>query len=254
MKIPIQREGAASPSFRSELDSPFRESKSSSSTYMEKKSVRITPKVTEVSINYPDKVFRPESNWMPTYTKKSGGTHGFPSSHSAGIDEFSALKVFDPKIRRWMRHDLDDIFTSSLNGNSNGHTNTTALKEKFDDFTGHFMYHHPIKVENFVAEQDQYVLRLNVQQFKPEELEVKITDDTVSITGKHEERQDDNNYNVQEYSRRHTLPPGVTADDVRCKFSDGGNLTITAPRKNHPAIQHWERTIPIQHHNSAIRA
>jgi crystallin alpha B len=91
-----------------------------------------------------------------------------------------------------------------------------------------------------------------VQQFKPEELQVKITDDTISITGKHEEKQDERNFSCQEYSRKHSLPQGVKADDVKCRMSVDGILTVTAPRKvQQPALENVGRTIPIQH--SAIR-
>jgi len=257
MIIPIEREGTTI---------PILSTNKSSSVRKEKKSVRITPKVTEIEVDYPSSRQKSESrssNYKNEYSEKSSwnsnGNNSTSSMNNSSIknggDSFSALKAFEEDNKRWARDDIENFQFPTLLSPLSLHSQT-AMKEKFDSFKDQVMApvvfkDYPAKIETFVAESDKYVLTLDVHRFKPEELEVKVTDDSVNITGKHEERQDEKNYSCQEYSRKHTLPPGVKADDISCRFSSGGVLTISAPRKEQPAISHVERTIPIKH--SAIR-
>jgi HSP20 family molecular chaperone IbpA len=92
-----------------------------------------------------------------------------------------------------------------------------------------------------------------VKQFKPEELKVNITDSTISVSAKHEDKKDQHNFSCQEFSRSHTLPPGVKADDVKCELSSDGVLTISAPKPVQKSRPSRETNIPIQHIVPAIR-
>lgn len=281
MIIPIQREGAVSPSTSNYFTNPTT-SKTSSSTYTSKKSVRITPKITEVEF-----LPRPSSQQNHVHqTTVPVSILSSSKSKSSDFNDLSALNMFESSNKRWIRDDMDDFVLPSL-------TSPSLLKDKFDSFSNHAMTsmsmprpafrqmqmdHHPIKIDTFVTESDKYVvsfskkklgdnftkkylsrnntqcfssflsqLTLNVEKFKPDEIQVKVTDDTISVTGKHEEKQDEANFSCQEYSRKHTLPPGVKADDVKCALSLSGVLTISAPRKEFHALQQREITIPIKH-------
>jgi len=263
MIIPIEREGTTIPILSTNKSSSIRK---------EKKTVRITPKVTEIEVEYPSSSSNSRqsdsrsSNYKKEYSEKSSwnsnGNNSTSINNSSSIknggdiDSFSALKAFEEDNKRWARDDIENFQFPTLLSPISLHSKT-AMREKFDSFKDQVMApvvfkDYPTKIDTFVAESDKYVLTLDVHRFKPEELEVKVTDDSVSITGKHEERQDEKNFSSQEYSRKHTLPPGVKADDINCRFSSGGVLTISAPRKEQPAISHVERTIPIKH--STIRA
>jgi len=254
MIIPIQREGARDFPFPS---APHNNYPTHSTSFSTKKSVRITPKITDVEI-------------LPRQTVKQHQTESHSSQTSTPVPVSilkssdwtgnQALKRFEDTNKRWARDDIDDFVLPSLL------PSRSLLKDRFDNFTSQSMMtpmfsrglafpmqDHPIKIETFATEVDRYVLTLNVQQFKPDELQVKVTDDTIHVTGKHEEKQDDANFSCQEYSRRHTLPPGVKADDVKCALGLSGILTISAPRKELPTLQH-ERSIPIKHSGQTLPA
>lgn len=93
------------------------------------------------------------------------------------------------------------------------------------------------------ADKDKFQVSLDVQQFAPEEITVKASGDTVTIEGKHEEKEDEHGYVSRHFVRRYTLPEGHDINKVESKLSSDGVLTITAPKHQDKAVQ--EREIPI---------
>lgn len=87
---------------------------------------------------------------------------------------------------------------------------------------------------------------LDVQQFKPEEINVKVVDKCVVVEGKHEEKQDEHGWISRNFSRKYMIPEQCNIEQVTSNLSSDGVLTITAPRKEVPKIQ-GERPIQIQH-------
>jgi hypothetical protein len=67
-------------------------------------------------------------------------------------------------------------------------------------------------------------MKLEVQNFKPEEIEVKITKSLIKIEGKHESQ-----FASRSFNKEFTIPHGVKADTIQCSISTEGVLTITAP-------------------------
>nr|UTS59878.1 heat shock protein 20 [Monochamus alternatus] len=94
-------------------------------------------------------------------------------------------------------------------------------------------------------DKDQFQANIDVQQFKPEEIAVKITgDNTITIEGKHEEKQDEHGYISRHFVRRYVLPQNCDINQVQSKLSSDGVLTITAPKVGEDkSIQHKE--VPI---------
>lgn len=93
-------------------------------------------------------------------------------------------------------------------------------------------------------DKDKFQANLDVQQFKPEEISVKITGDNVlTIEGKHEEKQDQHGYISRHFVRRYVVPKSYDIGRVESKLSSDGVLTITAPPTNTEALEH--KSIPI---------
>lgn len=93
-------------------------------------------------------------------------------------------------------------------------------------------------------DKDNFKANLDVQQFKPEEITVKITgNNTITIEGKHEEKQDEHGFISRQFVRRYVLPKDCDINKVESKLSSDGVLTITAP-KNKPE-EPENKTIPI---------
>lgn len=79
--------------------------------------------------------------------------------------------------------------------------------------------------------EDGFKVSLNVQNFKPEEVSVKIVDNNIIIEAKHEERNEDDSYVSRHFSRRYTLPENCSIKDVVSTLSADGILTVRAPPK-----------------------
>nr|QIB84795.1 HSP21.9 [Nilaparvata lugens] len=98
-------------------------------------------------------------------------------------------------------------------------------------------------VSTIQDDKTNFKVNLDVQQFKPEEISVKLSGDNLIIEGKHEERKDNHGYISRQFSRRYKLPENVDLQKLESKLSSDGVLTLVAPKKV-KAIK-GERAIPI---------
>ncbi|XP_055296434.1 heat shock protein 23-like [Sitodiplosis mosellana] len=104
--------------------------------------------------------------------------------------------------------------------------------------------------EKFVSTpEDGFQVSLNVQNFKPEEVSVKIADNNIIIEAKHEERSEDDSYVSRHFSRRYTLPENCSIKDVVSTLSADGILTVRAPPKEIDTKN--ARTVRIQQTGAA---
>lgn len=78
-------------------------------------------------------------------------------------------------------------------------------------------------------DEDKFQISLECQQYRPEELDVKVEGNTIIITAKQEVKETGGT-RTRVFEQKFTLPAGVKADRVASTFSKDGVLTITAPR------------------------
>jgi len=84
---------------------------------------------------------------------------------------------------------------------------------------------------NFIIEDDKFTVKVDVQHYTPEELEVKTMDNYMVITGKHEEKNEDGTSHVsRQFSRRYGIPSGVKPDAITCNLTSEGVMILSAPR------------------------
>ncbi|XP_017464910.1 PREDICTED: heat shock protein 23-like [Rhagoletis zephyria] len=100
--------------------------------------------------------------------------------------------------------------------------------------------------------KDGFQASMNVQQFKPSELSVKVVDDHIVVEGKHEERADDHGYISRHFIRRFEVPKGFDAAKMVSTLSSDGVLTVSVPN---PAIEDNsnKRVIQIKQTIPALR-
>jgi len=96
-------------------------------------------------------------------------------------------------------------------------------------------------------DKDGFKVNLDVQQFKPEELSVKVVDDYICIEGKHEERSDEHGFISRQFTRRYKLPDNVDKAALKSSLSSDGVLQLHAPKKAIAGAK--ERPIPITQTN-----
>ena len=128
----------------------------------------------------------------------------FPSSQSP-------FRFLEKQIRELEQH-FDKAF-----GPSHGWYTRCSTLGNLDNL------YNPIVEEEGVK---KFLLEFDVRRFKPEEIAVKTSenDRTLTIEAKH--KGDDDHY---EFCQTLSLPKGVVAKDVTCRFTSEGILQIKAP-------------------------
>ncbi len=81
-----------------------------------------------------------------------------------------------------------------------------------------------------LREGSEYKLVLNMQEFAPENITVKLVEEdgqrpAVTVTARSKD-------NADEFVQRHVLPDGIDTDRMASSFSADGILVIKAPRKS----------------------
>uniref|UniRef100_A0A0V0GDL2 Putative small heat shock protein n=1 Tax=Triatoma dimidiata TaxID=72491 RepID=A0A0V0GDL2_TRIDM len=98
-------------------------------------------------------------------------------------------------------------------------------------------------ISTLTTDTNEFKVNLDVQQFKPEELKVKVVDDYIVIDGKHEERCDQHGFISRQFTRRYKLPDDVDKAALVSNLSSDGVLTLKAPKLALP--EKASREIPI---------
>lgn len=93
--------------------------------------------------------------------------------------------------------------------------------------------------------EDGIEVNLNVEHFKPDEIEVTAEKGFVIVHGKHEERKDDQGYVSREFTRRYSLPDCCSAEHIVSSLSTDGVLKVKALKT--PTVKDSsERRVSVQ--------
>lgn len=110
------------------------------------------------------------------------------------------------------------------------------LRERFDKMLGDFAGDFTPAID-VVRKNGSIVVRADVPGMKPEEIDVEVKDDVLTISGKHEESKEEKDEDERvvrserhfgSFSRSISLPPAVSADDISASCEDGV-LEVTVP-------------------------
>ncbi|CAM9555824.1 unnamed protein product [Lampetra fluviatilis] len=87
---------------------------------------------------------------------------------------------------------------------------------------------------------DGFVACLDVQQFSPEDLAVKVSGDKLVVAGRHEVKSGEGSsgnyrHSCQEFREEMQLPRDVDPQSVSCSMTTDGKLKIKAQRRALPA-------------------
>ncbi|KZC10003.1 PREDICTED: protein lethal(2)essential for life-like [Dufourea novaeangliae] len=96
-------------------------------------------------------------------------------------------------------------------------------------------------------DKDKFRVVLDIQQFKPEEVNVKVVDNFIVVEGKHEEKEDDHGVISRHFIRKYLVPDQCDPEKASSVLSSDGILTITAPRRPETLEAKQEKTIKIEH-------
>ncbi|XP_050302879.1 heat shock protein 67B3-like [Anthonomus grandis grandis] len=80
--------------------------------------------------------------------------------------------------------------------------------------------------------KNHFEAHIDVQQFRPEEISVKLMDDnSIKVEAKHEEQQDDHGFVSRHFVRRYLLPKDCDTTKIESTLSSDGILEISVPKK-----------------------
>ncbi|XP_033339724.1 protein lethal(2)essential for life [Megalopta genalis] len=101
-------------------------------------------------------------------------------------------------------------------------------------------------VSTIDADKNKFQVTLDVHQFAPDEVKVKVLGKSVVVEGKHEEKQDEHGWISRQFVRKYFVPEQCEIDELKCSLSSDGVLTITSPRKDQNSKLENERVIEIE--------
>ncbi|XP_014474164.1 PREDICTED: protein lethal(2)essential for life-like [Dinoponera quadriceps] len=84
------------------------------------------------------------------------------------------------------------------------------------------------------SDNDNFKVIIDVRQFKPEEITVKVVGRCIVVEAKHEEKPDEHGSISRQFLRKYLLPDRANLDQVSSTISSDGILIITAPLKKEP--------------------
>ncbi|XP_076750321.1 protein lethal(2)essential for life-like [Xylocopa sonorina] len=95
-------------------------------------------------------------------------------------------------------------------------------------------------------DKDKFRVILDVQQFKPEEINVKVVDNFIVVEGKHEDKEDDHGLISRHFIRKYMVPDQCDPEKASSSLSADGILTISAPLKPEAIQNKREKVIKIE--------
>ncbi|GFW61334.1 hypothetical protein TNCV_4136521 [Trichonephila clavipes] len=102
----------------------------------------------------------------------------------------------------------------------------------------------PKQKVQILTKDDKFQVKLDASNYEPGEISVKVINDRLAVSAKHEIKDDDV-YEYHEMVRSFELPEGVDPETVVSRLTANGQLSIEAPLKpQKEAVQ--ERVVPVQ--------
>lgn len=164
----------------------------------------------------PRPIFQRDSNWdpFPNWTQPSRIV-----SRDFGVPPF--LEPCDVDWLDWARRRLESFCAKGplLSPFSGQHLalNQSDLKQ----LTG--------GESEVVTGEDTWKVQLDVKHFSPEEITVTTKEGYLQISGKHEERQDEQGSVSRCFTRKYKLPQGLDLQHMCSSLSPDGLLLVEAP-------------------------
>lgn len=98
------------------------------------------------------------------------------------------------------------------------------------------------------ADKNKFQVTLDVSQFAPEEVNVKVADQNVIVEAKHDEKEEGRHSWVsRQFVRKYIVPSQCNIDKIETRLSSDGILSISVPRKEPLKSDTNERVVKIQY-------
>ena len=139
----------------------------------------------------------------------------------------------DKVLRERFVHDWDDWSDFVDNSLISRNRRSQLERRKSDDST------------HLAEDKDQFKVKVDVSNFKAEDISVKFVDSFIIVSGKHEEIEDKDGWVSRQFSRRYSLPDEYDSNKLISTLSSDGILVIKAPPKPKKSVEGNGRIVPI---------
>lgn len=95
----------------------------------------------------------------------------------------------------------------------------------------------------------EFEVKLDVSQYAPDELTVKVTDHQLVVSGSHQQKADKYGYVKREFTRRVVVPEDVEVDTLESTLTNDGYLVVSGRVKGAP--EDSGRTLEIKRQENA---
>ncbi|XP_041358863.1 alpha-crystallin B chain-like [Gigantopelta aegis] len=89
-----------------------------------------------------------------------------------------------------------------------------------------------------------FQVKVDVDQFEPEELNVKVSGNRLVISGHHESKPDEHGFVSREFTREFIIPEDVDLESLTSQITEDGVLVVDALVKSSPQLE--EKSIKIE--------
>ncbi|KHN79295.1 Small heat shock protein OV25-2 [Toxocara canis] len=93
-----------------------------------------------------------------------------------------------------------------------------------------------------IDDEEKFATEIDVSQFMPQELSVKVRDDELIVEAHQQQRSDEIGSIERHFVRRYVLPKDTKRNCVVSHLSNTGALSVSAPKINSPT-----RSVPNIH-------
>lgn len=83
----------------------------------------------------------------------------------------------------------------------------------------------------FPQSNGEFMVRVDVQHFRPEELKVRLVGDYLVIEGRHDEKMDEHGTISRQFERKYKIPEHIDKTDFHSSVSSDGVLTVISKKK-----------------------
>ncbi|XP_048851835.1 heat shock protein 67B1 [Brienomyrus brachyistius] len=96
------------------------------------------------------------------------------------------------------------------------------------------------------SSQGMWTISLDVNQFSPEEITVRMKEGYLEITGSHDERRDEHGSVTRCFTRKYNLPDSTDLEKMRSYLSGDGVLSVEIPLAASGDLGQQKTVIPVQ--------
>jgi len=136
-------------------------------------------------------------------------------SSKLGLDGMLRITAPRENVGGWRRQEAVEDRSSSSNSRS---VNTTSNKEE------------GLPEPSIKHEKDKLEISIDVREYRPDDLDVKVENNNLIISAKHEIREN-NEIRTKVFEQKFSLPPGINPESVRSNLTREGTLVVTATKE-----------------------